>query len=169
MTMYSQKNQNDMSVGCNRLAGMSSHQLIHDWVANRLSLGLDFRLEAGQSPAPSSIVFKNASLIAEWVIENGPICLFASLSPLKRPVGGHSFQVVLGFSPPSDIDGKVMYFLRMVQSEISIQLLSSGSSVVCGDLPCAVADVLRDQLLNDIAPLVQVSCARSTDLTSIDA
>jgi hypothetical protein len=138
---------------------MPSHQLIHDWIANRLSLGLDFHQEAGQSPEASSIVFKNAELVLQWAAENGPNCLFASISPLKRPVGGHSVQVVLSFSPPSDIDGKVMYFMRMAQTEISIELLTSGSCVVYGDLPSSCLDVFRDQLQNEFSPLVQVTRA----------
>ena len=146
---------------------MSTHQQIHDWIANRLSLGLDFQLEAGQSPAPSSIVFKNASLIVQWAAENGPSCLFASLAPMKRPVGGQSVQVILGFSPPSDIEGKVMYFMRMTQIEISIQLLSSSSCVVCGELPNSVSDVMRDQLQNIFVPTVQVCYACKPEVSDV--
>ena len=139
---------------------MSSHELIHEWVANRLRLGLDFQLEAGQSPAATSIIFKNAPLIATWAKESGPICLFASLAPLKRSVGGHSFQVALGFSPPSDFDGKVMYFMRITNAELSIQLLSSDSAVICSELPGSVVDILRDQLQGDMVPVIQVWVAR---------
>jgi hypothetical protein len=143
----------------NHILGMSREQLVHDWVALRICQGLDFRLEAQQPPTPNSIVFKNAPLIALWAKDQGPSCLFAGLAKLKRPVGGHSFQVVLGFSPPSDCDGKLMYFMRMVSTELSIQLLSSDSNVVCGELPnnvSNIAEVVHEQLEHIMMPFIQV-------------
>jgi hypothetical protein len=135
---------------------MSSKQLVHDWVALRISLGLDFHLEGGQSPSPNSIIFKNAPLIAQWADHNSPRCLFAGLAPMKRPDGGKSFQVVLGLSPPKGCHGKVMYFMRMVREELSIRLLSSDSSVMCGELSSNFVDDVHDQIQHLLLPLIQV-------------
>ena len=135
---------------------MSSEQSVRHWVALRLCLGLDFRLDAHLSPTPDSIVLKNESTIAAWVKKDGPQCLFAGLAPLNRPVGGHSFQVVLGLSPPRECDGKVMYFMRMVREELSIRLLSSDSSVMCGELSSNFVDDVHDQIQHLLLPLIQV-------------
>jgi hypothetical protein len=139
---------------------MSREQLVQDWVAHRLCQGLDFRLEACQPMLPKSIVFKNVQLIAQWAKDQGPSCLFAGLAPLKRPVGGQSFHVVLGFSPPSDCEGKVLYFMRTVTAELSVQqLLSRDSAVVCGELPSHssnIAEVVQEQLQHVILPFIQV-------------
>ena len=138
---------------------MSSELKVHDWIARRLSQGLDFRLETRQPPQPDSIIFKNAPLIDHWVKDQGPQCLFAGLARMRRPVGGHSFHVVLGFSPPSDCEGKIVYFLRMVNTELSMQILCSDSSVLCGELPHTLSnslDFAQEQLQNVMLPLVQV-------------
>ena len=135
---------------------MTSKQPVHDWVALRVSLGLDFHIEGGQSPSPSSIIFKNAPIIAQWAEHSGSRCLFAWLAPLKRADGGKSYQVVLGLSPPRDCDGKVMYFMRMVEAELTIQLLSSDSSVMCGELSSNFVDGVQDQIQQMMMPLIQV-------------
>jgi hypothetical protein len=139
-------------------SSMSSEHSIRHWVALRLCLGLDFRLEAHLSPTPDSIVLKNESTIAQWVKKDGPRCLFAGLAPLNRPVGGHSFQVVLGLSPPRECEGKVMYFMRTVSCELSTVILSGDSSVLCGEMPSNAVEVVHDQMQNVMAPMIQVSC-----------
>jgi hypothetical protein len=140
-------------------SAMSSELQVHDWIARRLSQGLDFRLDTRQPPQPDSIIFKNAPLIDHWVKDQGPQCLFAGLARMRRPVGGHSFHVVLGFSPPSDCEGKIVYFLRTVNTELSMQIICSDSSVLCGELPHTLSNSLefaQEQLQNVMLPLVQV-------------
>jgi hypothetical protein len=140
---------------------MSSVESVRHWVAHRLCLGLDFRLEAHLSPTPDSILLKNEPLIAEWIKGDGPRCLFAGLAQLNRPIGGYSFQVVLGFSPPRECHGKIMYFIRTVSCELCTKLLSGDSSVLCGEFPSNAVEVVHDQIQNVMAPLIQVCCETS--------
>ena len=135
---------------------MTSDKLVHDWIAIRLSLGLDFQLEGG-SPSPNSIVFKNAQMITQWSKVHGQHCLFAGLTPLKRPVGGHSYQVSLSFCPPHDCHGKVLYFLKMI-NPLAPELLSMNDHVFCGEFSENAVQDLRDHIQNFVLPHTQVWC-----------